>query len=198
MNLLFVALTALAISMAATPSLMRLAPRLRMVDMPDARKVHAEAVPRVGGLGIVGGALAAVLFWVPEQPWLASYVFASLVLMAFGAADDSLGLGHYPKFIGQIVAACAVVYGGDLWVAQLPFLVDPLAPSVGKPFTVFALVGLINAINHSDGLDGLAGGEVLMSIGAIAYLTHGLDVVGMLPFAAAVAGGVFGFLRFNT
>lgn len=48
-SLLFVSLTALAVSMAATPSLMRLAPRLRMVDLPDARKVHARAIPRVGG-----------------------------------------------------------------------------------------------------------------------------------------------------
>lgn len=198
MNLLFIALTALAISMAATPSLMRLAPRLRMVDMPDPRKVHTRAVPRVGGLGIVAGTLVAVLLWVPDQPWLLSYVFASLVLMGFGAADDSLGLGHYAKFIGQIVAACAVVYGGDLWVAHVPFIAAPLEAGIGKPFTVFALVGLINAINHSDGLDGLAGGEVLMSLGCIGYLTHGIDPCGVLPFAAAVAGGVFGFLRFNT
>lgn len=198
-NLLFVALTALAISMAITPGLMRLAPRLRMVDMPDARKVHAHAIPRVGGLGIIGGALTAVLFWVPAQPWLASYVFGSVVLLVFGAADDSLGLGHYAKFIGQIAAAAAVVYVGDIWVAHLPFVAGAISPDIGKPFTIFALVGLINAINHSDGLDGLAGGEVLMSLGCIGYLAHAaMYTTGLLAFVAAVAGGVFGFLRFNT
>lgn len=191
-------LTALAISMALTPLLIRLAPRLGMVDLPDPRKVHAVAIPRVGGIGIVAGALASVLLWLPLEPWLLSYLFGAGVLLVFGAADDSMELGHYPKFVGQFIAAAAVVYWGELWVSHFPFLAAPLAPVWGKPFTVFALVGVMNAINHSDGLDGLAGGESLFSMGAVAFLAYlagGTDVV---ILAAAVIGSVFGFLRFNT
>lgn len=196
--ILLVLLTALAISMALTPLMIRLAPHLGMVDHPDSRKVHAVAIPRVGGIGIVAGSLASLLLWVPIEPWLLSYVFGAVVLLAFGAADDSMELGHYPKFVGQFIAAAAVVYWGGLWVSHFPFLVEPLAPAWGKPFTVFALVGVMNAINHSDGLDGLAGGESLLSMGAVAYLAYlagGADVV---ILAAVVIGAVFGFLRFNT
>ncbi len=196
--LLLVVLTALAISMATTPLMMRLAPRLGMIDEPDPRKVHAVAVPRVGGIGIFAGSMIAALLWIPASPWLTAFMAGALVLFLFGAADDSMELGHYPKFVGQLVAACLVVYSGDLWVAHLPFMSHQLDPSVGKPFTVFALVGVINAINHSDGLDGLAGGEALLSLGCIAclgYLAGGNDLA---MLAAAVGGGVFGFLRFNT
>lgn len=195
---LLVLLTALAISMAVTPLMIRLAPRLRMVDMPDPRKVHAKAIPRVGGIGIVLGALISLMLWLPPEPWLYSYLFGSLVLLGFGAADDSMELGHYPKFIGQIAAAAAVVYWGDVWVANIPFYADPLPAVIGKPFTVFALVGVMNAINHSDGLDGLAGGESLLSMGAVAYLAWLAGGTGVMLLAAAVIGGVFGFLRFNT
>ncbi len=196
--ILLTLLTALAISMALTPVLIRLAPRLGMVDMPDSRKVHAKAIPRVGGIAIAAGALTSLLLWLPMETWLLGYLFGSVVLLVFGAADDSMELGHYPKFVGQFIAAAAVVYWGDLWVSHFPFLTAPLAPAWGKPFTVFALVGVMNAINHSDGLDGLAGGESLLSMGAVAFLAYlagGTDVV---VLAAAVMSAVFGFLRFNT
>ncbi|MEI6719639.1 MAG: MraY family glycosyltransferase [Betaproteobacteria bacterium] len=196
--LLLVILTALAVSMALTPLLMRLAPQLRMVDVPDPRKVHAVPIPRVGGVGIVVGALVAVALWMEPQTWTGSYLLGSLVLLAFGAADDSMELGHYTKFIGQFFAAIAVVYWGDVWVMHMPFLTSEIPPEVGKPFTVIALVGVMNAINHSDGLDGLAGGESLLSLGCIAYLAYLAGGTAVLVLAAAVGGGVFGFLRFNT
>ena len=194
----FALITALVISMALIPMLMRLAPRLGMVDMPDPRKVHARPVPRVGGIGIVIGTLVSVLVWIPAQGWVPSYLAGSLVLLLFGAWDDSRELGHYAKFIGQFIAAASVVYWGNLWVAHFPFVSGDLDPAFGKPFTVVAIVGMINAINHSDGLDGLAGGESLLSLGCLAYLGYlagGLDFVIVV---GAVIGGVFGFLRYNT
>ena len=190
--------TALAISMALTPVMIRIAPRIGMVDMPDPRKVHAVAVPRVGGIGIVLGALASVLLWVPLQPWIAAYVFGSAGLFVFGALDDALELGHYVKFVGQLIAVAALVYWGDLWISHLPFFADEVGPDIGKPFTMFALVGMINAINHSDGLDGLAGGESLLSLGCMAYLGYLAGGADFVVIVGAVAGGLIGFLRYNT
>ncbi|MFN0038560.1 MAG: glycosyltransferase family 4 protein [Burkholderiales bacterium] len=194
----FALVTALVISMAIIPLMMRLAPSLGMVDMPDPRKVHVRPVPRVGGLGIVIGAVVSILMWMPMQGWLPSFLVGSLVLLVFGALDDSMELGHYVKFIGQFAAAIGVVYWGDLWVRHFPFVSGELDPAFGKPFAVMAIVGMINAINHSDGLDGLAGGESLMSLGCLAYLGYlggGFDLVIVV---GAVIGGVFGFLRYNT
>ena len=179
--------------------MIRLAPRLGMVDLPDPRKVHAEPVPRVGGVGIVLGALIPLLLWLPLDHSMRAYVFGTLVLFGFGAWDDSHELGHYVKFIGQFVAVMTVVYYGDVYVRQLPFTgIESIPDSVGKPFTVFAMVGMINAINHSDGLDGLAGGLSVLSLSSIAYLAYLADGSNVVAIAFAVLGGIVGFLRYNT
>jgi UDP-GlcNAc:undecaprenyl-phosphate GlcNAc-1-phosphate transferase len=122
-----------------------------------------------------------------------------LVLFAFGLWDDARQVNHWVKFAGQILAAGLVVYHGDLYVARLPFLDDfVLDPHIGRPFTIFALIGVINAINHSDGLDGLASGESLLSLIAIAFLGYLSDNVLVIGMALATIGGTLGFLRYNT
>lgn len=190
---------ALAISIAIVPLMIRLAPRLGMVDQPDPRKVHAEPVPRVGGVGIVFGALIPIMLWMPMDDAMRAYVFGALVLFVFGIWDDSHELGHYVKFIGQFIAVLTVVYYGDVYVHQLPFLeMESLPDSTMKPFTVFAMVGMINAINHSDGLDGLAGGLSVLSLSSITYLAYLADGSQVVAIGVAVMGGVVGFLRYNT
>ena len=198
LNFLFVLLTAMLISMAIIPIMIRFAPKLGMVDLPDPRKVHTNPIPRVGGIGIVIGALVSVLLWAPIDNMIGAYVFGSLVLLLFGAWDDSHELGHYVKFIGQFIAVIAVVYWGDVWVSSMPFIDAPIPALIGKPFTVIAIVGMVNAVNHSDGLDGLAGGESLLSLGGLAYLAYFADGIAAVMISVAVIGGVFGFLRFNT
>jgi UDP-GlcNAc:undecaprenyl-phosphate GlcNAc-1-phosphate transferase len=194
----FALITAMVLSMMLIPIMIRLAPRIGMIDMPDPRKVHANPIPRVGGIGIVIGALISMVIWMPPQGWLLSYLTGALILFAFGAWDDAAEVGHYVKFIGQFAAAILVVYWGGLWVEQFPFLATPLSPLLGKPFSVIAIVGMINAINHSDGLDGLAGGESVLSLGCIAYLAWLAGGMDTLIVCGAIVGGLFGFLRFNT
>lgn len=184
--------------MALIPVMVRLAPRLGMVDMPDPRKVHARPIARVGGIGICVGALVAILLLVPMHQGIAAFLAGSVVLLLFGAWDDSCELGHYVKFIGQFIAVGLLVYWGDIWVSYFPFIDYQLPASIGKPFTIIAVVGVVNAINHSDGLDGLAGGESLLSLGAIAWLAYQANDLVLVGLAMAVIGGVFGFLRFNS
>jgi len=193
-------ISATVISMAVIPLMVRLAPALGMIDKPDQRKVHTVPVPRVGGVGIVIGSLLPILLWTPTEPWLLAYVSGAAVLLVFGIWDDIRELGHYTKFAGQIVAAVAVVYFGDVYITQLPFITleGAQVAAIGKPFTVFAIVGMINAINTSDGLDGLAGGMSLLSLGCIAYLAFMADGGPSVMIATAALGGVFGFLRYNT
>jgi UDP-GlcNAc:undecaprenyl-phosphate GlcNAc-1-phosphate transferase len=189
----------LAISMVIIPLMVRLAPRLGMIDKPDPRKVHAVPIPRVGGVGIVLGALLPVIVLLPFDQSLQAYVFGALVLFGFGVMDDCKELGHYVKFIGQFIAVIAVVYYGDVFVTHFPFMGgEPVSAAVGRPFTVFAMVGMINAINHSDGLDGLAGGESMLSLAGIAYLSYLAGGITVSLIAFATIGGLFGFMRFNT
>ena len=191
--------TALVVSMTTIPPMIRLAPRFGMIDNPDPRKVHTVPIPRVGGIGIVVGALIPLLLWVPLDEAMRAYLFGSLVLLAFGVWDDSRNLGPYSKFIGQIIAAVAVVYYGDVYIASLPFMGFNLLPvDIAKPFTVFAIVGMINALNVSDGLDGLAGGLSILSLICIAYLAFLADGFTVMLIVVAALGGVLGFLRYNT
>ena len=198
-TLLLPLVAALVISMVIITVMVRLAPRLGLIDEPDPRKVHSSPVPRIGGFGIVLGTLLPVVLMLPFDSALKAYVFGSLVLFGFGVLDDCRELGHYVKFIGQFIAVIAVVYFGDVFVTNLPLMgSEPVPEAVSRPFTVFAMVGMINAINHSDGLDGLAGGESMLSLGGIAYLAFlsGGATVALIAFATI--GGLFGFMRFNT
>jgi len=187
----------MVVSMAIVPLMMRIAPRVGMVDMPDPRKVHTIPIARVGGIGIVIGALVPIVFWLPYEPLVISYLFGSLVLLVFGVWDDSCELGHYVKFIGQFAAVLPIIFYGDLYVSEIP-VIGELSEVTGKIFTVVALVGVINAINHSDGLDGLAGGLSLLSLACLAYLFYLVNDFEMVFLSVSVMGGVFGFLRFNS
>jgi len=196
---LLIVMLAMAISMAIIPLMMRFAAVTGMIDAPDARKVHSTPIPRVGGLGIVIGALVPMLIWLPMTDLTLSIFLGTIILLIFGTWDDIAELGHYVKFIGQFLAAGVVVYYGELYVSYFPLIgFETLPESIGKPFTVIAIVGMINAINHSDGLDGLAGGESLISLVVIVYFAFVFDSSLMLMLCAATVGGIFGFLRFNS
>lgn len=198
-TLVVIFLIALAVSMTLIPVMIRLAPHIGMIDKPDPRKVHVAPIPRAGGLGIVLGTLLPMMIWLPFTDMLVAYYIGSLVLLGFGVWDDIAELGHYVKFVGQFIAAILVVYYGGVVVESFPFMnMEPLPAEIGKPFTVVALVGMINAINHSDGLDGLAGGESLMSLAGILYLASLVEGSQTMVMVVAVMGGVFGFLRFNS
>lgn len=201
MNYLFLIAAATMISLAVIPIMVRLAPRLGMMDMPDEnRKVHSNPIARVGGWGIIIGALVPVITLTEMDTPVICYLIGSITLLVFGAMDDKQEMGHYTKFIGQFLAVIPMVYWGGLYVTEFPFIGDFEFPKwFAQAFTVVAMIGVINAINHSDGLDGLAGGEALISLGAIAllaWISPGNELT--ITLALAAIGGLVGFLRYNT
>lgn len=201
MNYLFLIAAATMISLAVIPIMVRLAPKLGMMDMPDDnRKVHSNPIARVGGWGIIIGALIPVVTLTEIDSVVLCYLFGSITLLVFGALDDKHEMGHYMKFIGQFIAVIPMVYLGGLYVTDFPFFGDSFFPTwMAQLFTLVAMIGVINAINHSDGLDGLAGGEALFSLGALAllaWLSPGNELT--ITLALAAIGGLVGFLRYNT
>ena len=198
MNLLLAFVIAAGLSAALIPPATRLASRLGMLDHPTNRKVHLVPTPRTGGWGIVVGALVPLLYSLSVDPLLLSFLIGAVVLFNFGLWDDAANLNHRLKFVGQIVAAAGVVFWGDLYVTRVPFMGE-LPELYARPFSVFALVGVINAVNHSDGLDGLAGGECMLSLAAILALL--LPAVGaadpMALLACTTLGSTLAFLRYN-
>lgn len=190
---------ATAVSMAIIPLMWRMAPHLGLLDRPNARKVHKSPIPTVGGWGIVIGALASAAFQMQWTPLFEAYVMGALVLFLFGVVDDRVTLSHRVKFIGQFIAAGLVIFHGDLWIHHAPYIPDDYWPSwAGIGLSFVAIVGMINAMNTSDGLDGLAGGECVLSLLVVAFLAYMVDGTDAMMYAVTVIGGVLGFLRFNT
>jgi UDP-GlcNAc:undecaprenyl-phosphate GlcNAc-1-phosphate transferase len=192
-------LLAMVVTMACLPIFGRIATRWGVVDKPGARKVHAVPIPRIGGLAMLFGVLVAAIAVIPLESPDRYFLAATVVLTAFGVWDDRFDLDYRIKFIGQLLAVAIVVFGGDIQVHFIT-LDDRvmLPPWISVPLTVLFLVGITNAINLADGLDGLAGGTTFLCLGALTLLAHSGGQVAGASMALAFAGAVLGFLRFNT
>lgn len=191
-------LVALAVTTILIPPLTRIAAPLKFIDLPDFRKAHTGAVPRIGGVAILLGSLAAILIGLDVKPGILAFLASIVVLSVFGLLDDRFDLNPRTKLLGQLIAAAIVVIWGDLTISRLPFIGDSLPPIASVPLTILVLLVTTNAINLSDGLDGLAGGVALLTLGTIAMLAQLAQAWHVVILAIAVIGSILGFLRYNT
>jgi UDP-GlcNAc:undecaprenyl-phosphate GlcNAc-1-phosphate transferase len=156
-----------------------LASRLNLLDHPDAhRKDHAHPTPVTGGIAILAGCLVAFFGAQTSSTSLQAFMAAAALLVAVGLYDDLRDLRWYWRILAQAIAALIMIEWGGVRVEQIgPALgLGPMSlGALSVPFTVFATVGLINAMNMIDGADGLAG-------------SLGLAALAMLAAAALYAG----------
>ena len=188
------------ITMALIPLLMKSAERLRFIDVPDARKVHLGNIPRVGGIAMVVGAVLPIIMWLMPQQEVGAILLGVAIIVVFGVWDDRSNLDYRIKFIGQIAGVLILMLYGGVVIESVPLVSNtgPLPSYLTYPLTFLFLLGITNAVNLSDGLDGLAGGTVILSIGTIALLGYSADNVVVVVIAVALIGSILGFLRFNT
>jgi UDP-GlcNAc:undecaprenyl-phosphate/decaprenyl-phosphate GlcNAc-1-phosphate transferase len=190
---------AMVVTMAGLPLFVRAAGKWKIIDLPGERKVHTSPVPRVGGLAMAAGVLIAALLTMNLQWPDRWFLIAAGTLIAFGAWDDWADLDYRIKLVGQLLAVGVVVVLGDVQIRTLTLDDSVALPSwVSAPLTVLFLVGITNAINLADGLDGLAGGTTFLCLCAVGLLSSVGDSGASTALAAAFAGAVLGFLRFNT
>ncbi|NKY50661.1 MraY family glycosyltransferase [Nocardia vermiculata] len=216
-ELLLVLLVSAVVTMLSTGGIRTLAIGFGAIAVPRDRDVHLEPIPRMGGVGIYLGVLAAVLF-AHQLPALRrgfdyphdipAVLVAGTLIVLVGIVDDRWGLDALTKFVGQITAAGVMAVMGLSWVAIYnPFsnttvVLDQLQ---GGVVTVAITVTMINAMNFVDGLDGLAAGLGLIAAVAVFVFTVGLlyeqggatDTFPPALLAAALAGGCLGFLPHN-
>lgn len=192
-------LTALFVSTVLVALLVKYAVPLRFVDIPDDRKIHQGAIPRVGGIGMVLGSAIALLPWLELAHSSKVYLLGVAVLSGFGILDDRYNLDYRVKLLGQLLAVSIVVFGGPLAIRSLSIGgMDALSDILAYPLTLLFLLGTTNAMNMSDGLDGLAAGLGILSLACIAYLASLADGEGVIAVCVAIIGATFGFLRYNT
>ncbi|GAB4390519.1 MAG: MraY family glycosyltransferase [Thermodesulfovibrionales bacterium] len=188
-----------AITVSLLPRLAGIASRAGLMDAPGRRKVHDEPVPTVGGIGIVTALCASFAIFTPPS-YLMGYLAGLLLLFVVGLADDMLDISSRFKFAAQMAASLLMIYVsnaaiwsfGDL-LALGPFVTGPLA----APLTVFCTIGVINAVNMADGLDGLAGGQSLIALVTFSLLAYLSGRPELALLSLALVGGIIGFLRYN-
>jgi UDP-GlcNAc:undecaprenyl-phosphate/decaprenyl-phosphate GlcNAc-1-phosphate transferase len=202
---LFAFLVAMVIAALLTPLAARFAWRVGAVDRPRGRGLAVKDTPRLGGIAILAAALVAGLIWLPGihgTPWHGILIGAAVITVV-GAIDDIWELPPLLKLAGQIIAALIAVHGGvKLTELTLPFVGHLSFPNEGPTLTVIWLVGLMNVVNFSDGVDGLAAG--LCAIDGVAFSVIAFDLaggrgpgVGAAVLAALTAGAALGFLFHN-
>jgi UDP-GlcNAc:undecaprenyl-phosphate GlcNAc-1-phosphate transferase len=190
---------ALSVTAVLIPVLVRWAPAIGLTDAPGPRKVHSTPVPRVGGLAMAAGVLIPTLLTVELTPSVRGLVLGLVVLLLFGLWDDRVTLGYRTKFAGQVLATGLCMVVGGVHVGALMFgSLTVLPSSVSTLLTFLFLIGITNAVNLADGLDGLAGGMVLLCLCAIALFAAASGNAPVTEIALIEAGAVLGFLRFNT
>ena len=194
---------AAVVSCAATPLVKVLSVKVGAVDVPkDARRMHDHPIPRMGGLAIFFGFVAAMLLMVQLDTAKKGMLLGAVIIVVLGIFDDIYALPAKPKFLVQIAAALiAVMAGNRIEVLSNPniFSENPVwqLGVLSIPITVIWIVAITNAVNLIDGLDGLACGVSTISSATmliIARLVSELDVAVMM---AALVGACIGFLPYN-
>ena len=196
-------LTAAVVSLISTPVVRSLAFRVGAVDVPkDNRRMHNHPIPRMGGLAIFFGFILSVLLFVPLTQQLRTMLLGAVVIVILGIFDDIYALPAMPKFMIQIAAALVAVLGGNriFGLSNINiFSSDPYWELgwLSIPISVLWIVGITNAVNLIDGLDGLACG--VSTISSMTLLVIALNVAepDVAVLTAALAGACIGFLPYN-
>lgn len=199
LELLYSFTVALFLTTALIPLCIRLAPQLGLIDAPnESRKVHSQVIPRSGGLAMALGIIIPLLWFLPASEELVHLCIGGLVIVVFGLFDDSKNLNYKWKFLGQIIATIVVMHGGFI-LQHLPLAwIDDLPTWVTYPLTFLFILGVINAVNLTDGLDGLAAGTTLLALAILLVLSLQTEQQNSAFIALTVIGGILGFLRYNT
>jgi UDP-GlcNAc:undecaprenyl-phosphate GlcNAc-1-phosphate transferase len=197
-NAVLAALLAFAVAAVLTPLAARFARRVGAVDAVKDRGLAREATPLLGGLAIFAGAAVAGVIFLPDNSRTEGILAAAALVTLVGALDDVFDLPPIVKLGGQLAAAVVLVTSGvQVDTFTLPFIHRVELGDLGGPVTALGLVAVMNVVNFSDGVDGLAAGVCAISAAAFAVIAFDLarDTAGVL--AAIVAGAALGFLIFN-
>ena len=199
-HILIGSVIAFLITFSAIPIIIRVAEMKHLFDVPDDRKVHANPVPSLGGIGIFAGFIMAFLIAAPTGWAELQYFTAAFLIMFFlGLKDDIVVLTPLKKFLGQLLAAFIIVYKGGVLIdgmfgfmglEKMPFLLSLI-------FTYLTIVVITNSFNLIDGVDGLAGSLGLFTSLAfgVYFLLADQPLYAIMSFS--MAGSLLAFLIFN-
>ncbi|MEW6187751.1 MAG: MraY family glycosyltransferase, partial [Thermodesulfobacteriota bacterium] len=195
-------LLAFYLTVILVPLSSRLGNRFGAVDDPNTRKVHDYPIPKTGGIALTIGILVPLWFWVPLDREFKAFLSGAAIIFVFGLLDDLFHLDYKKKFLGQFLAVTLTMIMGKfsistlgMWWSASEVLVPPW---MGIPLTVLFLLGITNAINLADGLDGLAGGICILIFSCLGLLAYDQNNTNIVLSSLIIIGALLGFLRYNT
>ncbi|MGN7387177.1 glycosyltransferase family 4 protein [Sporosarcina sp. SAFN-015] len=198
--MLFLAMAAAFIaSIILTPLVIKFAFRIGAVDHPNYRKVHASVMPRIGGMAIFGAFVIGYLLLRPSDEHAIGILVGAVIIIITGFLDDMLEITAKAKMLGQMAAAIVVVTWGGLQIEfiNLPFFGPIDFGYLSIPITILWIVGITNAINLIDGLDGLAAGVSTIALISISVMAMIMGEMFVVATAAILAASALGFLFYN-
>jgi len=196
------ALWALLVAMFAVPSIVFIAHLKNLLDTPNGRTVHKSLTPRLGGVAVFAGFMSALTIFAPLTNGVQQLLAGCIILFFVGLKDDLVTISVAKKFVGQLLATGVVMIMADVRITSFQGIlgIEALPPGLSYGFTFVVIVGITNAINLIDGLDGLAGTIVLIISSTFGYyfFRYGGSAFSNYSFVAVcLIGGMLGFLRYN-
>jgi UDP-GlcNAc:undecaprenyl-phosphate/decaprenyl-phosphate GlcNAc-1-phosphate transferase len=180
------------ISFIATPLIRKLAQSINFVDAPESRKLHVSPVPMLGGVAIYIGFVSAMAVSNVGKNYqeILGVLAGATVMTAFGLWDDRRGMHPAVKIMGQVIAALLIIWAG----IQVTLFNSQIA---NIALTIFWIIGICNAINFLDNMDGLAAGIAVVASGFFFTLAVVEELGLVAALAAATLGACVGFLYYN-
>ncbi|WP_347157483.1 MraY family glycosyltransferase [Pontibacter chitinilyticus] len=193
---------AFLIAIFAVPSIIRVAHLKNILDQPNSRTVHESLTPRLGGLAMFAGFMSALTIFGNLNNGVQQLLAGCIILFFIGLKDDLISISALKKFAVQLLATGIVMFMADIRITSFQgiFGIGELQVGISYGFTFLVIIGITNAINLIDGLDGLAGTIVLIiacTFGVYFYLYGGAAYGNYAAVAFCLIGGVLGFLRYN-
>ena len=179
---------------AMTPLMVHLSHQLGLVDQPSDRKIHVNPTPRLGGVAVYLGFLGSVLLNSILPEWMIATLVAGSLLLIVGVVDDVWELPASSKLVAQLVAAGIVIATGKVLTL---FPSGPIGDVANVLLTLFWIVGITNAFNFFDGMDGLATGLAILIAGFMGVVAFETNQPGLGWLAIAIIGAGMGFLPYN-
>jgi len=190
------------VALFAVPSIIYVAHLKNILDQPNLRTVHESLTPRLGGLAVFAGFMSALTIFGNLSNGVQQLLAGCIILFFIGLKDDLVTISAFKKFIVQLLASGIVMVIADIRITSFQgiFEVHELPIGVSYAFTFLVIVGITNAINLIDGLDGLAGTIVMIiasTFGWFFYHYGGTLFENFAFVSVCLIGGILGFLRYN-
>lgn len=201
MLLTFSVLTAFFIGVTLTPLLIFFIRRGNFLDKPGGRKIHKQSVPSMGGIGIFIGLIGGILIWLNYQQLveIRFFIMGLSIMFMLGLRDDIVELTAYQKLIGQLIAVITVVVLGNVRIVSFYGMlgIEELPLWFSYSLSVFSIIGLTNAFNLIDGLDGLASTLSVITFAVLGgwFMYAGNSTYGFIAFT--FVGAILSFMIYN-